>query len=155
MRSHLQTGIMPISLALAALIGCGSQDQYNFQGTWNGSLSSNQAPCSDGSQVAAGNTTISVTIMSNGSKQLFAQTQCGELHFTQVDNIATQSSPVTCPPMTTPVSQVTQTIHDTSLVLTVNALQVNIISDYAVAASGKTSSCKNVPATGVLIRTGS
>jgi hypothetical protein len=93
--------------------------------------------------------------MSDGNDQLVAHVTCGDIYFTQADNVATQTRAVTCPPMTTPTFIVTQTIHDTSLVLNVNALQVDLVSDYAVATNGTTSFCSNVPATGVLIRSGS
>ena len=160
MRNHLQISIQSVSLALMALIGCGGNasdlnHQYDFQGNWKGTLSSNQSPCSDGSNVPAGSIQVSVTITSDGNNQIVAQApQCGDLNLTQVANIATQLRAVTCPPMTTPTSQVTQTIHDASLVVNVNALQVTLVSDYAVASNGMTSFCNNIPATGVLIRTG-
>ncbi len=156
MHNRLHTSLLPISLALMSCISCGCHaDQYDFQGSWNGTLSNNQAPCSDGSTVPAGSTQVSAKIMSDGSNQLVAHVTCGDVYFTQADNVATQTRAVTCPPMTTPTSIVTQTIHDTSLVLNVNALQVDLVSDYAVATNGTTSFCNNVPATGVLIRSGS
>jgi hypothetical protein len=155
MRNRLHT-TLPISLFLMSFIGCGcNPGQYDFQGTWNGTLSNNQAPCSDGNTVPAGSLQISATIMTDGNNQLVAHVPCGDLDFTQADNIATQNDALTCPPMTMPTSIVTQTIHDTSLVLNVNALQVDLVSDYAFVSNGMTSSCNDVPATGVLIRTGS
>lgn len=158
MRDRRRTGSVLSPLALLAFVGCGNNapdmaNPFDFHGTWNGTLSSNRAPCSDGSFVPAGSTQVSVMIISTGNSQLVAHAPCGDLVFTQFANVATQSRNVTCPPMITPTSQVTQTIHDASLALNVNALQVDLVSDFAVAANGMTSFCKDIPATGVLIRT--
>lgn len=153
MRTILQTGVMSVTLAL---IGCGGNmnDQYDFKGTWTGTLSSAQSPCSDGSSVPADVTQVSFNIMSTGNNQIFWHAKCGDLYFTQHGNIATQSSPVACTPTVTPTSQVTPTVHDTSLVLNGNALQVDLVTDVAVATGGKTGSCNNIHASGTLVRSG-
>lgn len=153
MRNILQLSVMSVALAL---IGCGGNenDQYNFKGTWMGTLSSGQSPCSDGSTYPGDITQVSFEIMSGGNDQIFWHAKCGDLYFTQYGNIATQSRAVTCTPTITPTSQVTPTVHDTSLILNGNALQVDLITDVSVATGGKTGSCNNIHATGMLVRTG-
>ena len=155
MRKILLSGLVAASLAT---VGCGNDAEenakYDFTGMWMGALSSASVTCSDGSSVQAESSQVSFTIMTAGNSQIFWHAKCGDLYFDQHGNIATQSRAVTCPPTTTPTSLVTGTIRDTALVLNGNALQVDLFTDYTVAASGKTGSCKNIHASGVLVRTG-
>lgn len=83
---------------------------------------------------------------------LYWNAQCGDFHFTQDGNVATQTRTITCPPRITPTAQATQSFRDGSLILNGNALQVDLISDFSIAAGGKTGSCNGVHSTGVLIR---
>lgn len=147
---------LSVICASLALVGCGSgnNEQYDFKGDWSGTLSSNSSRCSDGSSLPADSSQVSFTIMTTGSDQIFWHAKCGDLYFTQHGNIATQSRDITCPPTTTPTSQVTQTIRDTSLVLNVNALQIDLITDFSVVTGGTAGSCNNIHSTGTLVRTG-
>lgn len=151
MSKTVQLGLMCISFAL---FGCGNNDQYDFKGDWSGTLSSNASPCSDGSSISADSSQVSFTIMDAGNDQVFWHAQCGDFYFIQHGNIATQSRAVTCPPKSTPTSQVSQTIRDASLVLNGNALQVDLITDFSVITGGKSGSCNNIHSSGLLVRAG-
>lgn len=153
MRKFLLANILSATLGFMA---CGHEEnsKYDFTGDWMGTLSSNATRCSDGSSVPADSTQVSFTIMATGRDQIFWHAKCGDLYLDQSGNIATQSRPITCPPTTTPTSQVTSTLRDTSLVLNGNALQVDLVTDISVATGGRTGFCNNIHATGVLVRKG-
>lgn len=151
MRNSVLAGLMLVALSS---FGCGDGDnsKYDFKGTWMGSLSSAATKCSDGSSTPSEITQISFTILAGKDDDLYWNAQCGDFHFTQHGNIATQARAITCPPRTTPTSQITQSFRDGSLILNGNAMQVDLISDFSIAAGGKTGSCNGVHSMGVLVR---
>jgi len=149
--------------ALFGLIGCGSSggdtgnpdkdgNQYSFAGAWSGTLTSNTSPCSDGSTYPAQSLKVTWSVAAVGSSQLVSHIACGDLYLTQQGNVATQTRDITCAPQVTPTAQVTPTIHDGSLVLVGNALQVDILFDFAVVSGGKSGSCNNIHTAGVLVK---
>lgn len=149
-----------VMCALFGLIGCGSSggdtgqdgDQYNFSGVWSGTLTSNTSQCSDGSTYPAQSLKVNWTVATVGSSQLVSHIACGDLYLSQHGNVATQTRDITCAPQVTPTAQVTPTIHDGSIVLVGNALQVDILFDFSVVSGGKSGSCNNIHTGGVLVR---
>jgi hypothetical protein len=142
--------------ALCMFLGCGHEGDgngtYDFTGSWSGIVSTPASTCSEGTTLPADSSDFTFDIKRTAPGQLSWSSKCGTFYLTQRDNIATQNGTLTCPPTVTGGSQITYTYRDVSLVLNLNALQVDITADMALAGGGKTVSCNGIRLSGTLLR---
>ncbi len=145
---------------LLLLAGCGSGGggggypvggNYNFVGMWSGTLAFSETTCSDNSKIPGESNQITITIGKSGTDLTWTP-KCGEVRLSQSQNTATQVHDVTCPPAMNNGVLLTQTIHDTTFVVNVNAMTVDTLADYVIGANGMTGTCKGRHGTGTFIR---
>lgn len=160
MRQTVQASLLSISLALggcghsADRTGSGAQDPnqpYDLQGVWTGFLDSDTYYCAGISIGTPANNQVSLAITPAGGSDLLWKTECGDLYFSQSDNVATQLHAVTCPVGSTPSYDITAKIHDSQLMLEDDKLYVDLVTNLSVISHNQTVNCNNSHATGALM----